>query len=76
MNHKHHNPDRYPVGPRPQLGSREPVRRYLVTVQTDNLVEVDARDEDHARSLVSRRLLADFGGPMRSPRISEIEEVE
>ena len=77
MNHNHHHdPNRYPRGNRPGLGSRQPVRRYAVTVVTENHIEVDARDAEHCRTLVEKRLLNDFGGPMRSPRIAEIEEVE
>ncbi len=71
-----HDVTRMPLGHRPGLGSRQPTKKYLVTVVTENHVEIDARDVDHARTLVERRILADFGGPMRSPRISEIEEVE
>ena len=72
-----HNPHRYPEGPRPtgKSNGRGDTKLYLVTVMTTNFVEVDARDEDHARTLVGRRLLADFGGPMRSPSIESVEEV-
>lgn len=73
--HPTHDVTRMPLGPRPGKGSRAPTSKYLVTVVTENFVEIEARDEDHARLLVERRLLADFGGPMRQPRVAEIEEV-
>ena len=75
MRTHNHDPHRYPQGTKPDSNGRTPTKPYIVTVTTDNFVEVNARDEDHARTLVTKRLAADFGGRMRQPRISDIEEV-
>ena len=66
---------RLPLGPKPGWNGKS-TRRYVVTVTTENFVEVNARDADHAREQIERRLLNDFGGPTRMPRIAEVEEVE
>jgi len=58
---------------KPKSNGRGDTRPYIVTVTTEHYVDVRATDEAHARTIVERRLVAEFGAT-RFPTITEIEE--
>lgn len=58
---------------KPKSNGRGDTRPYIVTVTTAHYVNVTATDVDHARKIVERQMVSEFGAT-RTPTITEIEE--
>ena len=50
-----------------------PKSTFIVTVTTEHYLDVEARDEDHARKLAERRMISEIG-TTRAATITNIEQ--
>jgi len=57
----------------PHKSNGRDTRPYIVTVTTVHYVDVNATDEAHARKIVERQMIGEFGAT-RTPTITDIEE--